>query len=161
MKKNLLLLAAIFTFLCLQSCEFITLSSQERALSGYWKQNVLVAEVNINFKSDKTFEMFVSSGLVSGVLVRWTGTWKTMEKRLVTELGPGPEIRATDADADMKKVLNNLDLSKLQLALSSKISAVDADNLILESDGKETVMKRGDAEKFNELKKRFDKMSKK
>jgi len=161
MRKFMPLILSLFLLLSLQSCESFTRSSQERALIGYWKQNLLVAEVNIHFKSDKTFEMFVSSGFFDGVLVRWAGKWKIMEKSLVTELGPGPEIRATDVNADLKKLLKDIDLTKLELAVSSKISAVDADNLILESDGKQTVMKCGNTKKFKELKTRFEAMSKK
>ena len=107
-------------------------------------------------KGDKTFEAFLASGLMNGVLVNFKGTWKVMDDRFVTDLAEGPLIRTKKGDADLGEALKELGLGDIKIAASGKIIAVDEHDLIVESDGKEVVWKRETSTKFLEMKKKFE-----
>ena len=154
--KKLFFIQLLLLFLLTQSCDSINLNSKERSIKGYWGQNILIAQIQYEMKGDKTFEAFLASGLMNGVLVNFKGTWKVMDDRFVTDIAEGPLIRTKKGDADLGEALKELGLGDIKIAASGKIIAVDEHDLIVESDGKEVVWKRETSTKFLEMKKKFE-----
>ena len=125
-----MLLSTVIILTTFSSCS--NLNQKEQAVIGAWSQNLGVANLYFDMKSDKTFEAYAQANLVKGVIpivVYWKGSWKVEGDELKTDISEGPTLVTKLVNAKIGNLLEKFGIDNDMIAFRAKISETSKEEL--------------------------------
>jgi replication initiation and membrane attachment protein DnaB len=127
MKTILMLLSTVIILTTFSSCS--NLNQKEQAVIGAWSQNLGVANLYFDLKSDKTFEAYAQANLVKGIIIYWKGNWKVEGDELKTDISEGPTLVTKLVNAKIGNLLEKFGIDNDKIAFRAKISETSKEEL--------------------------------
>jgi hypothetical protein len=127
MKTILMLLSTVIILTTFSSCS--NLNQKEQAVIGSWSQNLGVANLYFDLKSDKTFEAYAQANLVKGIIIYWKGNWKVEGEELKTDISEGPTLVTKLVNAKIGNLLEKFGIDNDKIAFRAKIHETSKEEL--------------------------------